>query len=292
MKRYALLMSAVLVGSATLARAAITEVNQPDFSNTINLKINGTAGVVTTGDGKVMRLTSATPNQAGSFFSLTTIPATDFSAKFQFRITSPGGPVIAPNTSPGADGLVFVVQDVANNVGTGGEGIGYKNILTSIGVEFDTWANPDQHDPDSNHMGIDLNGVTDHGVGSPNTLPVAQPFDDGNKWFGWVDYNATTQILSASGNQTGTKPGSPMISRSVNLASILGSSSAFVGFTSGTGDDFGNHDILSFSFTKFIPDVPSGVPLPAAATGGLALMGALALGAGMRKLRGMTKLSV
>jgi hypothetical protein len=34
----------------------------------------------------------------------------------------------------------------------------------------------------------------------------------------------------------------------VDLVSVLGSTNAYVGFTSGTGSAYGNHDVLSWEF--------------------------------------------
>lgn len=71
-------------------------------------------------------------------------------------------------------------------------------------------------------------------------------FDDGNVWFGWVDYDGTT--LEVRANQTGIRPQTPNLSRNVNVAGLLGQSSAYVGFTAATGDAWENVDVLSFAY--------------------------------------------
>jgi hypothetical protein len=237
----------ILIGLPIVSRAA--SVTFPDFSNTTGLVLNGHAHTVVTGDGTVLRLTGAFTSQAGSVFSSTAINAATFSTFFQFRITNPGGPLFDGNAEAGADGIVFVIQAVSSSIGGLGEGIGYRGIGSSVGVEFDTWHNSANYDPDSNHVGIDINGVVDHGFGAPFTQTVVPRFDDGNLWNAWVDYDGTVVEVRAS--QTAVRPNLPLLTRPVNLVSILGQSSAYVGFTSGTGSDYGDHDILNWQYNDF-----------------------------------------
>jgi len=249
-------LTSVLATSIIFAGNAVAvTIEFPDFSDTSGLTLNGNTTTTTTSDGAVLRLTSATTYQVGSAFSSTTINATDFSSAFQFRITDKGGAVFDCNTVNGADGLVFVAQSVSSSIGGGGLGIGYAGINNSVGVEFDTWCNEDNNDPSSNHIGINLNGDVNHGIGSPNTVNVSPDFDDGNLWYAWVDYNGTT--LEVRANQTGAYPATSLISQTLDIPSILGQNTAFIGFTSGTGAAFGNHDIISWQYEDtFNPPQP------------------------------------
>ncbi len=45
-----------------------------------------------------------------------------------------------------------------------------------------------------------------------------------------------------------SRPATALASANVDLAAVLGSTSAFVGFTSGTGSAYGDHDVLSWEF--------------------------------------------
>lgn len=208
-----------------------------NFTNTANLRLNGNAVVTNTSDGFVIRLVTvpAQSFQAGCVFSCLPVQVSAFSANFKFRITNPGGG--DDGTDVGADGIAFVIQSVStNSIGSYGGYLGYGGIpvgiSNSIDVEFDTWNNSEFHDPDSNHLGINTNGVADHGVGSPYTQHVTPNFDDGNLWFGWVDYDGTNVQVSA--NETGIKPTTPNLIRPLTATNLLESTSAFVGFTSGT----------------------------------------------------------
>jgi hypothetical protein len=263
MKRISSFLSAtVLLLGFVAGSSHATVTTFTNFSDTSLLDLNGNATTTVTGDGTVLRLTGASASQSGSAFSLATVNAATFSTFFKFRITSPGGTIFDCNTKSGADGLVFVAQAVSSSVGGAGQGIGYAGIGKSVGVEFDTWCNAGNNDPSSNHIGIDLNGNVNHGPGSPNTVNVATDFDDGNVWFAWIDYNGTTMEVRA--NQTGVRSDTALLSRDFDLAGLMGQSNAYIGFTSGTGADWGNHDILSWEYRDSYNPIPgpSTVPEP------------------------------
>jgi len=107
-----------------------------------------------------------------------------------------------------------------------------------------TYDNGGWDDFNGNHVGVDLNGNIDSVV----QTGVSPRFNDGNIWTAWVDYNGATNALEVRANQTGIRPGAALLSYSVNLASLLGTPNAFVGFTAGTGSAWGNQDILNWTF--------------------------------------------
>ena len=221
------------------ASAAIV-VNLPNFSNCSSLQLNGNAACV----GGVLRVTPSTFSQSGSAFSQASIPlgpGNTFSTFFSFNINTPGG--IGDADGAGADGITFTVQPNASTAGGSGGGIGYAGIPNSVAIEFDTFNNGiGAGDPDGNHLGVDINGS----VFSVATIPVAARMNDGTTFFAWVDYNGT--VLEVRLSQTNVRPAAPTLTHAVNLATVIGQSQAFVGFTSGTGSGFGNHDIQSWIF--------------------------------------------
>ncbi|MCC7351471.1 MAG: hypothetical protein IT446_12965 [Phycisphaerales bacterium] len=292
--RFICLAGAALLMSASLVLGDTQEVLFPNFSDTTGLQLNGSAAVVNTSDGAVLRVVPATYSQAGSFFSTNKLQATAFSTFFSFRMTNPGGTLFdgPDNTVPGADGLVFVVQPNSSGAGSVGQGIGYQGIANSVGVEFDTWQNVYNNDPSSNHVGIDLDGVVDHGAGSPFTLDVSPDFDNGNIWYAWVDYDGS--VISLRASESNQRPADPLVSRTVDLKTVLEGDVAYVGFTSGTGSDFENVDVLNWTYRQEYkpigddgnpppPPPPPAVPLPAAAWTGLA--GLAMLGLVQKRLR-------
>lgn len=255
----------------TVTASASVTVNFNDFSDTSSLKLNGATAVVSTSDGKVLRLTPAQATQSGSAFSQKTLNTNNFSTFFKFRITNPGGTLADCNTKAGADGLVFVIQSVSESIGGAGYGIGYAGIDRSVGVEFDTWCNAALNDPNSNHLGIVTDGNIAHAATAPDTQVMTPDFDDGNIWYAWIDYDGAT--LEVRTNQTGARPAQATLSKKIDISSHLtnlangfvgigdaSSNSAFVGFTSGTGADWGDHDIISWEYRDTFEPINSVTP--------------------------------
>jgi len=89
--------------------------------------------------------------------------------------------------------------------------------------------------------------------------------------FAWIDYNPLSSTLSVYLSTTSTKPGTPVMSTTVNVFGTVGSQASWVGFSAGTGAGFGNNDILSWTFTS-----QDNVPEPA--TAGFFALGLAALG--------------
>ena len=61
-----------------------------------------------------------------------------------------------------------------------------------------------------------------------------------------MDYNGVTKSLEVRVNETGIRPLAPTLQSTVNLTTVLGTTNAFVGFTSGTGAGGNTHEILSW----------------------------------------------
>lgn len=275
---FALSRVATFLGAAFLASLpaqALTFVYS-DFSNLTQIQRNGSTAAIThpfvTGDGSVLRLTNGL-SQSGSAFRTSAISLLNnysFSTYFSFRISNPIG--IGDEDGVGADGLAFLVQTVSNNAGGSGGGIGYAGIANSLAVEFDTYNNGGWDDHNGNHVGINLGGNIDSVV----QTPIATRMNNGARWYSWVDYNGSTNGLEVRLSQTALRPTAATLTHTVNLATVLGSSNAFVGFTSGTGGAGGNHDIIEWEFRDSF--TPVGVPeggstfaLLLAAIGGLGL---------------------
>lgn len=279
-------VAALAFGAFAPRAANATTITFNDFSNLAGLQLNGAARTIHTCDAsgntgcdavtdnlgrQVLRLTN-NYNQSGSEFSLATVSlanAASFSTAFTFRMSDiPGGSGICDEDGCGADGIVFAVQSVSNTAGGFGQGIGYSGIPNSVGIEFDSWNNGFQDDNNGNHVGIDINGnvnaTVQYNIPTSGTGPVVGRLNNGSDWYGWVDYNGATDLLEVRLSMSSLRPLLPLLTHTVDLAAILGTTNAYVGFTSGTGAARNYHDIVSWQFNDDYE--PIGVPAPATLT--------------------------
>lgn len=295
--RTGLLAFAITGTMATSARA--DTFSYADFSNTTGLQINGTAAATDIGGRDVMRLTPPVSGSGGSVFNTTAIALTNdygFSTRFTFNIGSngetPWGPI-------GADGIAFVVQTVANNVGGAGGGMGYAGITPSIEVEFDTYSNG--FDPENNgnltannHIAIMQNGDPYNHLAYANVSSTLN-LSGGQDITAFVDYNGATDLLEVRWSTDGLRPGSAGLSYTIDLAGLFGTNPVFVGFTGGTGTNWSAQDIVNWTFTdNYDPiangptgTIPAGLPpaVPEPATWAMMLLGFGAVGAAKRRKR-------
>lgn len=261
------LVSTVLIACTAVARA---ELIYNGFASTDDLTLNGHSQTVTTSDGIVLRLAPAASFRSGSAFSTERVSTSRFQSIFSFRISNNGGITSGQNTTNGADGIAFVVQNNANNVGGAGGGIGYAGITPSIAVEFDTWHNPEHLDPSRSHVAIDLNGSVGHNNLNGPFIDLFSPaIDEGQRWWSWVLYDTNSldvYLLQSESTIEPLRPDLPLLSYSLDLSNILGQQTAFAGFTAGTGSAWANHDILYWRYTT-VPEpgsivmVLAGAPL-------------------------------
>jgi len=199
-----------------------------------------------------VRLTPAQTWTAGAAWSTTKQPvAGGFETRFSMRMDNPGPAdlLVGGNTAPGADGIVFVIQNMSQTVvGTPGVGIGYGGMTSSVAVEFDTWLNGDEHDPSGNHVSIHTGGI------GPNSTAESYSIADvdvpGDFYDGLVHQ---VVIRYVPGTMTVSLDGVVILTAAINLTNIGGNSildadgKAWAGFTSGTGGAYGTHDILGWS---------------------------------------------
>jgi len=164
--------------------------------------------------------------------------------------------------SDGADGIVFGFQPVSTSIGSAGEGIGFQNIVPSLGIEMDTWQNGNLNDPAFDHIAIIRNGNLNHSAADNLAGPVqisqattnvedCQPHDLRVSW------NANTKILEVYFDcQLRLTYEGDIVNEIFN-----GDPEVFWGFTSATGGANNVHEIC-FQYTTFLDAIDDAVVCP------------------------------
>lgn len=268
----------LLVASAVVSPCDAYTFDYADFSDTSRLTINAVATVATDSFGaQVLRLTESADagvGRAGTAFATDPIalgPLGSFSTAFSFRISDPKG--LDDTDGLGADGIAFVLQTLSPTFrGATGGYLGYAGtdpvLNNSVAIEFDTFFNeyidsgqfvtyPDIRDPNGNHIGIDLNGS----VWSVATTAIAARMNSGDVFFAWIDYLGAEQLLQVRLSGSSARPADALLEYALDLPGVLGSSTAFLGFTAAQAGGVETHDILTWSFTNEPSE--AGVPTPA-----------------------------
>ena len=229
------------------------QINFADFNSTAGLNLQGSAAK----SGNALRLNPSQSAQVGSaWFATQQAVADGFTTTFQFQITQLGG-ITDDDGNTGADGLAFVIQNQSSTaLGSNAAGMGYRDITNSVAVEFDTFRNSVQGDPNGNHISVQTNGTGansewhNHSLGCVTNLP--------NMSDGTVH---TASVLYQPGTMTISLDSATVLSVPLNLTSELNltGGKAWAGFTAATFAAYENHDVLNWSMTT-VPE-PSGFPL-------------------------------
>jgi len=229
-----------------------------DFSDLSNIQLNGEAANLNPNSNNVLSLTDDLWQSSSAFFtdSISLDNLASFSAAFEFQITDPQG--ISDIDGQGADGLTFVVQANTNTVGGVGGGIGYMGLDNSVAVELDTWRNSYVDGNDGNHVGINVDGD----LNSIDLTALDTRMNNGAVWTVWVDYDGLQEVMEVRVSENSERPTDATVSASLDLYDTLGTTEAYIGFTSGTGAGGGDHDILSMVFYDDYSPVSSIVALP------------------------------
>jgi hypothetical protein len=200
------------------------------------LTLNGGATIVsnTPPTNSYLSLTTGLGNQARSAFTSSKLVISAFTTTYTYLMTGTQG-----NT---ADGMTFTIQNsAATAVGGGGGSLGYVGITPSFALAINVYAG---HPFGSEFL---TNGTDDFNYSETNinTSLVNVPITVTMTYYGG---NTLTATLAQGSNQE-TK----IYTFASDLATLLGSTSAYVGFTAATGGVSSTQSITGWTFTQLTP---------------------------------------
>jgi RHS repeat-associated protein len=213
-------------------------INYPGSGFTAtSLSLNGGATVTS---GGLLQLTDGGGGEARSAWFTTEVPIQTFITDFTFQ-----------QLNAGADGMTFTIQGQgAVALGGSGGSLGYQGILTSIAVKFDLYNNAGEG---SDSTGLYTNGAaptvpavdlssTGINLHSGDVMDAHLVYDGAN-----LTMTLTDTVTSAS--VTEVFP--------VNIPSIVGGNTAYVGFTGGTGGLTATQNVLSWTYNSSLNGSPT-----------------------------------
>lgn len=230
------LACSMLVGLVLPARAAHADFRFDRFRGIESLELIGDAG--RSADG--IRLVTTSPDQKGAVWTRVAQDiSSGFDTDFTFRISE--------SSDPEGDGLAWVIRgDRDTKIGGTGASIGYDLIPKSVAIEFDTYYNPTLDDPNGNHISVHTRGALPnsrlhrYSLGYATDIPR---LTDGEPHRVWLHYRPPLLIVCID------DPAEPVLLAAVDLTWIP-DGRAWIGFTAGTGDSFGNYEVLSWAFAE------------------------------------------
>ncbi len=190
------------------------------------LNTNGTGLPTIVND--VLTITTGVGNQARSVWNNTKVPIGSFTASFNYRVSNTGG-------NP-ADGATFTFQNVGTAaLGGAGGGLGYSGIATSASFQLNTY------NPNVRGISLKANGA----VTAPFTSSAPVDITSGNTIAVTLAYNGVTLSVTLRDTSTNALYQQNL---AVDIPTIVGGQSAFIGFTGATGGAFCQQDISNFTF--------------------------------------------
>jgi Legume lectin domain/Chitobiase/beta-hexosaminidase C-terminal domain len=187
-----------------------------------------------------LQLTNGLANEAGSAWFNTPMNVQNFTNDFTFQLSNAQ-----------ADGITFTIQNTGvTALGPTGGGLGYGpdtpggtgGIPKSVAIKFDLY--------DNDGEGADSTGLYTNGA-SP-TVPATDmtgkvDLHSGDTFSVHMVYNGTTLTMTLTDGVTNA---SFTTSWTVNIPSIVGGNTAFVGFTGGTGGLTASQKIETWNFVS------------------------------------------
>jgi PKD repeat protein len=200
-------------------------------------------------------LTPAQLYQSGAIWYNTSV---DLNDPFEIQFTANFGAL-----ESGADGMVFVFQQVSSSVlGADGGGMGFSGFAPSLGVEFDIYQNGDFGDPFFDHIALLQNGNVNHNNGTDNLAgpiqasPTNVNIEDGEDHVVAITWDPQTLLFSIFFDCE------QRIAVNIDLINNVfdGDPIVFWGFTGATGGQFAEISMCLDPYILGLPETITACP--------------------------------
>ncbi|AXC12773.1 hypothetical protein ACPOL_3488 [Acidisarcina polymorpha] len=219
--------SPVVLATYTIEPPYTFNYNQGFSGSQSTIQYNGTAGL----DDFRLQLTDGGQNEAGSVFYKKKVNIQSFTTAFTFQLSNPLG-----------DGFTFSIQnESATARGSDGGGLGYQGMGKSLAIKFDLFSNAGEG-PDS--TGLYLNGATPT-LPAINLSGTGINLHSGDYIDAYITYDGTDLTMTLTDQVT---LASWSHAFAVNIPSVVGGDTAYVGFTGGTGGSSSSQKLTAWTY--------------------------------------------
>jgi hypothetical protein len=224
--------SAVATAAYTISTGSTSYINYPSSGFTAaSLSLNGG----TTVTGGMLQLTNGGAGEQRTGWFATKVPVQNFVTDFTFQ-----------QLNAAADGMTFTIQNDPKALwafGYSGGGLGYQSIQNSVAVKFDVYSNAGE--------GADSTGL--YTAGAAPTVPSIDltstgiNLHSGDLMHAHMVYDGTNLTMTLTDTVTNATATEVF---PVNIPSVVGASTAYVGFTGGTGSTASTQNVLSWTYSS------------------------------------------
>jgi sugar lactone lactonase YvrE len=216
-----------VAGTLTVVPTSCQTISYSNGFTAAGLSLNNGATVV----NNLLQLTDGHIGESRSAFFTTPMPVNNFAADFTVQLLNPV-----------ADGMTFVIQSNSpNEFGLAGGGLGYAGIPNSMAFKLDLH---DNNGEGPNSTGMYFNGAYPS-TPAINLAPAGIDLHSGHIFKVHLAFSGTSTTGTIIDTVTGT---SASASFPGDITKIVGSS-AYIGFTAGTGGGTAIQNILNWSFS-------------------------------------------
>ena len=192
-----------------------------------SMSLNGGAAIT----GNALVLTDGNPNEARSAFFTTAVNIQQFTTNFQFQLLNAN-----------ADGFTFTIQgNTPTALGSTGGDLGYHGILHSVAIKFDLYNNAGEG---KDSTGLYINGARPT-VPAIDLSSTGINLHSGDTFNALLTYDGTTLTVVITDEVTNA---SATQSYTVNIPSTVGGTTAYVGFTGGSGGTTAIQEIVNWNY--------------------------------------------